>query len=84
MSRENVEAIFDSEKLSSLDFSAMDCQDKYCRLQYNDRSPDKAEASLTENELLLRLGEQYGDEITVHGGEKEGSSRSFYIEFSGS
>ncbi len=79
--REDAAALFDRDVVNRLEFSAMDCRKTYCRLQYNDYSEDGGEAALQENELLLLLSERYGTDIIVHGGEREGSARSFYIEF---
>lgn len=45
-----------------------------------DSSPDAAAAAITENELLLLLSEKYGNGITIHYGEREGSYRALYIE----
>lgn len=79
--RENVDAIFDDEALHTLEFRQIDCTDRYCRLIYDDYATQGGAASaIAENELVLLLSRKYGDNITIHGGERKGSSKTIYIE----
>ena len=78
---ENVAAIFDTEELNELDFTQIDCTDHYCRLIYDDYSTDGAAASIVaDNELVLLLSQKYGGNVTIHAGERKGTSRTIYIE----
>jgi hypothetical protein len=77
---ENAQYLFDSQKISDLAFREMDCREHYCRLGFEDHSEDSAAAALAENELFLLLAEKYGNNITIHAGERNGSYRSVYIE----
>ena len=79
--RENVDAIFDNEALHQLEFRQMDCTDRYCRLIYDDLSRDgDAASAIADNELVLLLSQKYVGNITIHGGERQGTSRTIYIE----
>jgi hypothetical protein len=78
---EDAEGIFENDTLGGLEFNSMDCRERYCKLQYSDYSKDRAEAGITENELLSRLSLRYGDDITIHNGDRNGNSKSLYIEF---
>jgi len=77
---ENVEAIFDDEALQKFEFRQIDCTARYCRLTYDDYSAGDGAASIAENELALSLSRKYGGKIVIHGGEREGRSKTIYIE----
>jgi hypothetical protein len=77
---ENAVYLFESPKVADLALREVDCRAHYCRLVYEDHSEDAAAAAITENELLLLLTEKYGNNITIHHSERNGSYRSLYIE----
>jgi hypothetical protein len=77
---ENAASIFDRQEVSTLQFRELECSQKYCKLRYEDNSPDSATSTISENELLVLLAEKYGNDIVIHGGEMVGKSRTFFIE----
>ena len=77
---ENAESLFDNQALDQLEFRQIDCRAHYCRLTYENLSSGGAAVDIAENELILLLAEKYGDSIIVHGGERDGSSKTLYIE----
>ena len=79
---ENAAPLFDAEEVAGLEFNRVDCRTNYCRLEYEDNSSNGADAMIAENELFLLLSEKYGQDIVIHGGERNGRSRSIYIELS--
>lgn len=77
---ESAAPLFDTDELAVFEFSQIDCSANYCRLVYQDNSGGSAEGAIAENELHLLLTEKYGDEITIRDGERDGRSKSIYIE----